>query len=55
MKLISVMATLVLSFSLMACSPKVGTPEWCKMIKEKSAGDITPNEAADYATECLFK
>lgn len=41
--------------SLSACSPKVGSPEWCKAIKEKASGDVTMNEAKDYAKNCVFK
>ena len=34
---------------LAACDPEPGTPEWCEMIKEKPAGDITANEASEFA------
>ncbi len=40
---------------LAACKPEVGSDEWCQQIKDKSAGDITANEAADYAKHCVFK
>lgn len=40
---------------LTACSPKVGSPEWCKKIETKDTGDITVNEAKDYAKHCIFK
>lgn len=40
---------------LAACAPKVGSEAWCASIKEKSAGDLTANEAADYAKHCVFK
>lgn len=48
---------LVLSsvFILSACAPKVGSPEWCKSIEEKPKGDLTMNEAKDYAKHCVFK
>lgn len=38
-----------------ACAPKVGSPEWCKSIEEKPKGDLTLNEAKDYAKHCVFK
>lgn len=38
-----------------ACSPKVGSPEWCEKIKEKDKGDLTVNEAKDFAKHCIFK
>lgn len=42
-------------FLLNACAPKVGSPEWCEKIKEKDKGDLTVNEAKDYAKHCIFK
>ena len=38
-----------------ACTPKVGSPEWCESIEEKPKGDLTINEAKDYAKHCVFK
>ncbi len=35
--------------TLTACAPEVGSPEWCKSIEEKPKGDLTMNEAKDYA------
>ncbi len=49
---ISVFVTIGL---LTACSPKVGSPEWCEKIKEKDKGDVSINEAKDYAKHCIFK
>jgi hypothetical protein len=40
---------------LTACAPKVGSPEWCQLIKEKPKGDLTMNEAKDFAKHCVFK
>ncbi|MGB0684144.1 MAG: DUF3012 domain-containing protein [Magnetovibrionaceae bacterium] len=37
-----------------ACSPEVGSPEWCAEMKEKPKGDWTANEAADFAKNCLL-
>ena len=41
-------------FSLVACSPEVGSEAWCKQLKEKPKGDWSSNEAGDYAKHCLF-
>lgn len=48
---------LVVASALMlsACAPKVGSPEWCKSVEEKPKGDLTLNEARDYAKHCVFK
>jgi hypothetical protein len=37
-----------------ACSPEVGSKEWCEEMKEKQKGDWTANEAADFAKHCVF-
>ncbi len=39
---------------LAACSPEVGSKEWCADLKQKPKGEWTANEAADYAKHCLF-
>lgn len=38
-----------------ACTPKVGSPEWCEAIQEKQKGELTMNEAKDFAKHCVFK
>jgi len=37
-----------------ACSPEVGSPEWCEDMEAKSKGDWTANEASDYAKHCVL-
>ena len=39
---------------LSACSPEVGSKEWCAALKEKPKGDWSANEAADFAKHCVF-
>lgn len=43
------------ALGLSACAPEVGSPEWCKSVEEKPKGDLTMNEAKDYAKHCIFK
>ena len=48
---------LVLSAALAltaACSPEVGSEDWCKEMKDKPKGDWTANEAADFAKNCVL-
>jgi hypothetical protein len=40
---------------LAACSPEVGSDEWCNDMKEKAKGDWTASEAADFAKNCVLK
>jgi hypothetical protein len=52
------MAALAIAFisvaGLSACSPEVGSKEWCADLKEKPKGDWTSNEATDFAKHCLL-
>ena len=41
-------------FLLTACEPEMGTPEWCKMIKEKGVENVTAKEAANFAKSCVL-
>ncbi len=36
-----------------ACSPEVGSEEWCNSLKQKSKADWTANEAKDFAKHCI--
>lgn len=40
--------------AISACSPEIGSEEWCKDMDEKAKGDWTANEATDYAKHCVF-
>lgn len=40
--------------ALGACSPEVGSEEWCNDLKKKDKGDWTANEAADFAKHCIL-
>jgi hypothetical protein len=39
---------------LTACSPEVGSKEWCEDLKAKPKGDWSANEAADFAKHCVL-
>lgn len=41
--------------TLLGCSAKVGSEQWCDAMKEKAKADWTANEAADFAKHCIFK
>lgn len=55
MKILLVMSVLFVALGLAACAPKVGSDAWCKMIKEQPKGDLSANQAADFAKHCVFK
>jgi hypothetical protein len=46
---------LAMPLLLAACAPEVGSEAWCKQIEEKGVGNITANEAADYARHCVLQ
>lgn len=41
--------------TLTACAPKVGSEAWCNELKERSRGDWTLNETADFAKFCVLR
>ena len=47
---------LVAAFALgvAACSPEVGSPDWCTQMKEKPKGDWSSNEVTQFAKNCLM-
>lgn len=38
-----------------ACSPEVGSKEWCEAMKKKDKGQWTASEAGDFAKHCILK
>ena len=44
----------IMSTFLLACSPDVGSKEWCNELKEKSKGEWTANELTNYTKHCIF-
>ena len=53
-KIIRLAAPVTLVALLGACSPEVGSDEWCSDIKQKPRGEWTANEAAVFAKHCLL-
>jgi hypothetical protein len=43
------------SVILLACTPEIGSEQWCKDMKEKPKADWTANVATDFAKHCIFK
>ncbi len=41
-------------FFIAACSPDVGSKEWCDNLKEKPKGEWTANEVSDFAKHCVL-
>jgi hypothetical protein len=50
-KLVSVVVLLAFAS---ACSPEVGSKDWCEAVKEKPKGDWTATEASEFAKSCIF-
>ena len=53
-KLVLGVSLLMVAGVLGACSPEVGSKEWCEDMKEKPKGDWSANEATDFAKHCVF-
>jgi hypothetical protein len=54
-RIIKLLLVITLAHLVSACVPEVGSPDWCKSIEEKPKGELTMNEAKDYAKHCVFK
>lgn len=54
-RIIASLLVVVSAVILSGCAPEVGSPEWCKSVEEKPKGDLSMNEAKDYAKHCIFK
>ncbi len=48
------LAVAAFTISVAACSPEVGSEEWCNDLKEKPKGEWTTNEATDFAKHCVL-
>ncbi len=53
-KIIRLIAIVITLFLISACAPEVGSEKWCTQMKEKSKGDWTANEMADFTKHCIF-
>jgi hypothetical protein len=40
---------------LAACAPEVGSERWCENMREKPPGDVTANEALEFARSCVLQ
>ncbi|MBV1951759.1 MAG: DUF3012 domain-containing protein [Cycloclasticus sp.] len=40
---------------LTACSPDIGTEQWCSDMKAKTKSDWSTSQATDFAKHCVFK
>ncbi len=38
-----------------ACSPAIGSEEWCNDLKQKPKAEWSVNAAADFAKHCLLR
>ena len=45
---------LVAFFLAAACSPDVGSKEWCDNMKEKDKAQWTAQEGIDFTAHCIF-
>ncbi len=52
---VPVLVAFLALFAVAACSPEVGSAEWCAQLKEKPKGDWSANEATEFAKSCILK
>lgn len=49
-----IIVLLVAACFVMACTPEIGSEDWCAGMKKKDKGDWTATELKDYTKHCLF-
>jgi uncharacterized lipoprotein len=54
-KITFTLLTAAFVLTLSACSPEVGSDQWCSDMKAKPKADWTANQTADFAKNCVFK
>ena len=50
----AVVSAALITTTLLACSPEVGSKEWCEDMKQKDKGQWTANDAMDFAKHCVL-
>lgn len=55
MKIWKLLSIMMLPLVITACSPEVGSKEWCEDMKTKKSGEMTGNQMKDYTKHCIFK
>lgn len=53
-RIVRAAAAAALAILLAACSPEVGSKEWCADMKAKPKGDWSANEVAAFAKSCVL-
>ena len=53
-KIVAGSAIILFAVALAACSPAIGSKEWCEDMKEKDKGQWTGTEAKDFAKHCIL-
>jgi len=53
-KIIIAFCGVFLITALSACSPEVGSKEWCEDLKQKPKGEWTADEVGDFAKNCVL-
>lgn len=48
------LCVLLMGMTLTACSPKVGSKEWCVAMQKKPKGEWTTDQIGQYAKHCMF-
>lgn len=49
-----IISACLFAFLVTACSPEIGSKDWCADMKKKDKGDWTATQAKDYTKHCLF-
>jgi hypothetical protein len=53
-KITALCSALILVGAVSACSPPIGSKEWCDAMKKKPKGEWSANEAAEFTKSCIL-
>ncbi len=55
MKLLFRILFFIVVAAAFGCEPEVGSDAWCENVAEKPKGELTMNEVAEFAKNCILK
>ncbi|MEQ5778210.1 MULTISPECIES: DUF3012 domain-containing protein [unclassified Thalassospira] len=52
-KIIIALAAMMVTMTLVACAPEIGSKDWCNNMEHTAKSDWTANQTSDFAKNCM--
>lgn len=52
-RLLIALAAMMVTLTLVACAPEIGSRDWCNTMQHTPKPDWTANQTSDFAKHCL--